>query len=181
LLVVSPVTDTVVTTHLAIMADDSQGAGASPKDEPTHVEVAEDAETRATRRELKQSSISDQGEKTREDSATDDNRPETPSLALPADKIDRMKEQVSSPKKKRAHDQLDEEQASQDNDTTSVTSTDSAKDRSTRLEPEKKRHRDHEPADVSSVRTSLVLLNWVQLTCVTATDPIKHRSRRSRY
>uniref|UniRef100_A0A1Y1LQP2 RanBD1 domain-containing protein n=1 Tax=Photinus pyralis TaxID=7054 RepID=A0A1Y1LQP2_PHOPY len=129
------------------MADDVQGAGFSPKNEPTHVETTEDAETRATRRELKQSSISDQPGKS---TATDDNRPETPSVGISDEKIDELKEQVSSPKKKRAHDQLDGEQDSQDNDATSVTSTDSAKDRAMRTEPEKKRHRDEEPVDTVS-------------------------------
>lgn len=139
------------------MADDVQGAGASPKNEPTHIETTEDAETRAARRELKQSSISDEPDKTAQDLATDENRPETPSLDITDEQIDELKEQVSSPKKKRAHDQLDGEQGSQDNDTTSVTSTDSAKDRATRLEPEKKRHRDGEPSDTTSVCTGFLL------------------------
>ncbi|OAA44393.1 Pleckstrin-domain containing protein [Metarhizium rileyi] len=129
------------------MADDVQGAGVSPKNESTHVETTEDAETRATRRELKQSSIYDQPD---EATASDDNRPETPSLGIPEETREQLKGQVSSPKKKRAHDQLDGEHESQDNDAISITSTDSAKDRTMRLEPEKKRHRDEEPVDITS-------------------------------
>lgn len=139
------------------MADDVQGAGASPKNEPTHVETTEDAETRAARRELKQSSISDQPDSPGVVPTADDNQPETPSIGISDEKSDELKEQVSSPKKKRAHDQLDSEQEPQENDATSVTSTDSAKDRATRLEPEKKRHRDGEPVDTASVRSSLSL------------------------
>ncbi|KHN97870.1 Pleckstrin-domain containing protein [Metarhizium album ARSEF 1941] len=129
------------------MADDVRGAGSSPKNEPAHVETTEDAETRATRRELKQSSISDQPDKT---TVTDDDRPETSFVGVSNEKSEELKEQVSSPKKKRAHDQLEEEPGPQDNDATSVTSTDSAKDRAMRLEPEKKRHRDEEPAETVS-------------------------------
>jgi DEAD/DEAH box helicase domain-containing protein len=134
------------------MAEDEKGT--SPKPDPVDVEAKEDAETRAARRELKQSSISDapppsEGEtadgKTASTTAA---RPATPSDAENED----LKEQVSSPKKKRAHDQLDSgAKEPQEADAASEASTDSAKDRTSRLEPEKKRHRDDESSEGKTV------------------------------
>lgn len=123
--------------------DDEAAAGASPKPdaEPAHLETKEDAETRAARRELKQSTISDQPQPTASgDSPADDDaaRPATP----PADAPEA--DQLLSPKKKRAHDQLDQDRPVEETDATSVASTDSAKDRTSRSEPEKKRPRDDE-------------------------------------
>ena len=120
------------------MADDAQPT--SPKNEAPH---AEDAETRATRRELKQSSISDpdlSADKTAVSSKNDtEDRPETP------DEED-LKDQVASPKKKRAHDQLDSSRDKED--AASVASADSSKDRSERSEPEKKRARDEDAKEI---------------------------------
>lgn len=120
------------------MADDVQDANA--KAEPINVQVTEDAETRAARRELKQSSISDQ---------TDDAGPDSPADDA---QDDDLKEKVASPKKKRAHDQVEGEVVAPDIDATSVASTDSGKDRATRLEPEKKRHRDQDSKEGEAVR-----------------------------
>jgi DEAD/DEAH box helicase domain-containing protein len=58
---------------------------------------------------------------------------------------------VPSPKKKRAHDQLDGSIDVENNDTNSVTSTESTRDRASRLEPEKKRHRDEDSTREVSV------------------------------
>lgn len=126
------------------MADDVQGG--SPKNEPSHVETKEDADTRAARRELKQSSISDHpsGALSSRDATA---RPETPADA----QSDDLRDQVASPKKKRAHDQLDGGKEADENDDNSVTSSDSARDRASRLEPEKKRHRDGESTESASV------------------------------
>ncbi|KAM5348486.1 hypothetical protein ACJ41O_008310 [Fusarium nematophilum] len=129
------------------MADDAPDA--SPKNEPLNIETKEDAETRAARRELKQSSISDTTPSGLEGSGT----------ATPADKVsdapdNDLKEQVASPKKKRAHDQLEGSKEAEDNDANSVASTDSAKDRASRLEPEKKRHRDEESNDAELTSTA---------------------------
>ncbi|CAM1511127.1 Fc.00g086400.m01.CDS01 [Cosmosporella sp. VM-42] len=124
------------------MADDAQGA--SPKNEPSHIEAKEDAETRAARRELKQSSISDPPP-TSAGSGTGSTVDNAARPATPADaQSDDLRDQVASPKKKRAHDQLDGDKEAEENDANSVASTDSAKDRASRLEPEKKRHRDAE-------------------------------------
>lgn len=96
------------------MADDVQG-GVSPRNEPEHVDVKEDAETRATRRELKQSSISDRATEITQGAAGDDNgaqlsrnsdenetvRPETPTTtdAQNAHDEEDLIEQVGSPKR----------------------------------------------------------------------------------
>lgn len=138
------------------MADDPSKGG-SPKTEPTRVEISEDAETRAARRELKQSTLSDAAPTAGEvasdaeqDKAGD--LPDTPPLDVDLqEQQEQMKEDVLSPKKKRPHDQLDKDRLVDDNDATSTTSTDSAKDRASRLEPEKKRHRDEETTADESV------------------------------
>lgn len=135
------------------MADDA-AAGASPRPdtEPAHLETSEDAETRAARRELKQSFISDPPQQSPSgDSPTDDKaaRPATPAADAPE------ADQLLSPKKKRAHDQLDQDKPTEVNDANSVTSSDSAKDRAFRSEPEKKRPRDgEESSDQKLVRCS---------------------------
>lgn len=127
------------------MADDSPDS--SPKNEALSVEGKEDAVTRATRHELKQSTISDSRPATAEGSGT-----ATPAGANMSDERDNdLKDQVASPKKKRAHDQLEGSIEVEENDANSVASTDSAKDRASRLEPEKKRHRDGENSDVEVV------------------------------
>ncbi|GKT85204.1 DEAD/DEAH box helicase [Colletotrichum tofieldiae] len=114
------------------MADDPQPG--SPKSDPVYAK--EDAETAAARKELKHTAIS---EKSSADGATAET---TPSGSQNED----HKERVSSPKKKRAHDQVDEDKDVDEVDNKSVASSDSAKDRASRLEPEKKRHRDEVPA-----------------------------------
>ncbi|KAF4340348.1 DEAD DEAH box helicase [Fusarium beomiforme] len=123
------------------MADDAPDA--SPKNEPVNVETKEDAETRATRRELKQSSISDPPTSGPEDAANTSDAPDND-----------FKEQVASPKKKRAHDQLEGSKDAEENDANSVASSDSAKDRALRTEPEKKRHRDEDTELPSTIASS---------------------------
>ncbi|KEY70865.1 hypothetical protein S7711_00711 [Stachybotrys chartarum IBT 7711] len=135
------------------MADDLHDAS-SKNNEPVFSQEKEDAETRAARRELKQSSISDTPS-TEPASSADDKvlRPDTPSDNVREDgegDDDDLKEKVASPKKKRAHDQLDGDKEVEENDANSVASTDSSKDRTTRTEPEKKRHRDQEISEESS-------------------------------
>ncbi|KAH8172676.1 ranBP1 domain-containing protein [Sarocladium implicatum] len=133
------------------MSEDEKGS--SPKPDPVDIEAKEDAETRAARRELKQSSISDAPQPSdaaaaASDKTTNDERPDTP-----ADEAenDDLKEQVGSPKKKRAHDQLESgTKGTREEDAASDASVDSAKDRTSRSEPEKKRHRDGELADAKS-------------------------------
>ncbi|EGY13698.1 Nucleoporin NUP56 like protein [Verticillium longisporum] len=121
------------------MADEPQSG--SPRSDP--VDSKEDAETAAARKELRHAAIS---ENTVADSVGQTGRT-TPE----DDQEDDLKDRISSPKKKRARDQLDDVEA-EELDTHSVASTDSAKDRALRSEPEKKRHRD-ELAD-ESVKTT---------------------------
>lgn len=123
------------------MVDEAQPA--SPKNDAARTNAAEDAETRATRRELKQSSISDpSGDGTDRDTEGSEGRPETPADDVTDERNEELKDHISSPKKKRAHDQLDPTKDEEQNDNASVTSADSSKDRASRSEPEKKRHRD---------------------------------------
>ena len=114
----------------------------SPRSDPVDLDAAakEDADTAAARKELKQTAISDSHERP-DGSTTPDGATETEAEA------EALREQVSSPKKKRAHDQVDDDdQAAEANDANSDISSDSAKDRTIRSEPEKKRPRDEMPA-----------------------------------
>ncbi|KAL6884399.1 P-loop containing nucleoside triphosphate hydrolase protein [Trichoderma longibrachiatum] len=142
------------------MADSSQ-APASPRNERGYPDAGEDAETRAARRELKQSSISDSpaaaaagdvASRTVDDDAA---RPDTPADPVSDSADERLKEQIPSPKKKRAHDQLDRSIDVEQNDANSVTSTESTRDRASRLEPEKKRHREEDSSRVVSNSSSI--------------------------
>jgi hypothetical protein len=142
------------------MADDPHNTS----DISDHVEIEntkEDAETTAARRELKQTSIS---EKTGKDaqqlsqddkSGSDDDKPKdkapsrgtTPETDVGESKSDDLRNQVSSPKKKRGHDELEEHKDSADEaeDTESSTKAAKASPTLSRIdgsEPEKKRARD---------------------------------------
>ena len=124
--------------------------------EPTRVQTNEDAETRATRRELKQSTINDNnsGAGAASDVGGDKKTDDGPATPAPEEEISETKEsqeQVMSPKKKRAHDQLDTGNQGEEEDANSVASTDSAKDRASRSEPEKKRPRDDQPTSEATV------------------------------
>ncbi|KAG5927611.1 hypothetical protein E4U42_002031 [Claviceps africana] len=133
------------------MADDVQRTGTNPKNEPAQAATAEDAETRATRQELKQSSLSDELSDTGEERNHDKDRPATPSLCVPETQKDELKEQISSPKKKRSYDQLEESQGPQEDDLTDVASSKSANSRTERDEPEKKRYREKKSSDTTQV------------------------------
>ena len=146
---------------LGAMPEGTQEPAADPKMEPTTIEHPEDAETRATRRELKQSSISeklDSDEKDKTEPEADSRQPETPRTEESERKANDLADQVSSPKKKRAHDQLEGHRDAQEDDSASVVSNDSGKDRATRLEPEKKRHRDGEPLEMTLVGAFIPLM-----------------------
>lgn len=152
-------------------------ATAHPDENPVRIEAkAEDAETRAAREELKHTAISDPKNKDNLTGSTqhhNDNKDDlrsgtkTPDMrptelliqgGLPGDK------QVASPKKKRAHDEVE---SSKDNDGHRISSgtdsseggwvmvDDAAKDETHRSEPQKKRARDETspPADIHKVPT----------------------------
>ncbi|KAG5951046.1 hypothetical protein E4U53_003870 [Claviceps sorghi] len=129
------------------MADDVQRTGTNPKNESAQAETAEDAETRATRQELKQSSISDEPSDGGEERKPDRDRPETPSSCVPETQKVELKEQISPPKKKRSHDQLEGSQGPQEDDLTDAASSKSANSRTERDEPEKKRYREKKSSD----------------------------------
>lgn len=138
------------------MADDPQRGDSEPV---TAQPAKEDAETTAARRELKQTYISDGGDKpaqpsqdSSEPSEDEAEQTKTPE-SKPKDALhDDLREQVSSPKKKRAHDQLDEQKDDAENaaavntsaDETNGSATLSRRDRS---EPQKKRARDENSGD----------------------------------
>lgn len=125
--------------------------------EPTRVQTNEDAETRATRRELKQSSINDSNARAGTDVVGDGKTDDDPATPAPEEENadgKESQEQVMSPKKKRAHDQLDAGKEGEDEDANSVASTDSAKDRASRSEPEKKRARDNQSSSDETVGIS---------------------------
>ncbi|KAG5999908.1 hypothetical protein E4U21_006152 [Claviceps maximensis] len=129
------------------MADDVPRPEANPKNEPTQVEPAEDAETRATRRELKQSSISDGPSNEKEERKPDPDRPETPSLEVSEMQCNDSNEKITLPKKKRSHDQFEGNQGPQESDATDVASSESGNGRTARCEPEKKRYREKKSSD----------------------------------
>jgi hypothetical protein len=146
------------------MADDPHNTSdISDHAEPT-VAANEDAETTAARRELKQTSISEKAGPvplSQDDkSASEDDAPKaarrlTPPLNLNAAKEDVLKEQISSPKKKRAHDELDENkdvaEAPLEGVSGKAPSTTAVQSRTDRSEPEKKRPRDRQ-ASASAVQ-----------------------------
>lgn len=117
----------------------------------------EDAETKATREELKQTAISEKPAAAEQEGQM----AKAPKLSAvdttkPAD--DALKEQVSSPKKKRAHDQLDENHEPSSSESAGSLSPKDGTNRTDRLEPEKKRARDElaeaEAEDESGVSRS---------------------------
>jgi hypothetical protein len=146
------------------MADDPHNTSdISDLAEPA-VAANEDAETTAARRELKQTTISEKAgpvSLSQDDkSASEDDAPKaarrlTPPLNLNAAKEDALKEQLSSPKKKRAHDELDENkdvaEAPLDGAPGTGPSTAPGQSRTDRSEPEKKRPRDRQ-ASASAVQ-----------------------------
>lgn len=154
----------------------SSSTNARIPDQQVHLEAkAEDAETRAAREELKHTAISDKHQTStgtghhqphkQEDEemrlrsgATCDLPPrdKTPDLVLSA----AGEKKVSSPKKKRAHDEVDQNKEGDGHRTSSgaesegwVMVDDGDKDKEHRSEPQKKRARDETspPADIHKV------------------------------
>ena len=138
------------------MADDTHND--SPKSD--HVEVKEDADTAAARKELRHTVISE--ERKGAGSEAGDTGRTTPDA--PQDDQDTI-DQIASPKKKRARED-DGAIDTVDLDAQSVASTDSAKDRASRLEPEKKRHRD--TTEASAATTTDVRSQALHHVCKTA-------------
>ena len=155
------------------MADDPHNTS-DMTDNGSVVGTREDAETTAARRELKQTSISD---KDKQDGRSDNSSPDgsdtdtslldKPASSQPASPEDEtvmadahhrdLRDKISSPKKKRVYDELDEPKdmslAARDDDGASTKSGDTnpTKSRTDRSEPEKKRPRDRGSARSSDV------------------------------
>ncbi|KAG5983847.1 hypothetical protein E4U55_006997 [Claviceps digitariae] len=89
------------------MADDAPSPGANPKNGSAQLETAEDAAARATSQEPKQPSISDKPSNEGEEKKPDGDCPETPSVGASEAQDNELNEQISLPKKKRSHDQLE--------------------------------------------------------------------------
>lgn len=145
------------------MADPTQNQQTDTADPVVAPVAKEDAETTAARRELKHTSISEQSAAAAQDSGSDNGTPTagsrkaTPEPAIGDDKDTEMKEQVSSPKKKRAHDELEESKDAIDARSGDQPSTEEAKptatqSRTDRSEPEKKRARDEASASDDGVK-----------------------------
>lgn len=117
------------------MANDT--ATSSPKNDTPRADAKEDAETRAARRELKQSSISDPSPAA-PGTEDDEDHPSTPDNDAAENEGEDAKDQVASPKKKRGHDQLDSSREKADKDSGETADS---------TEPEKKRARDEEGAE----------------------------------
>jgi hypothetical protein len=138
------------------MADDPQRGDSEPV---TTNPAKEDAETTAARRELKQTSISDGGDKpaqasrdSSEPSEDEAEQTKTPDSKTKDASHDDLKEQISSPKKKRAHDQLDEHKDDAADGPAVDLSAGKANGSATlsridRSEPQKKRARDENSGD----------------------------------
>ncbi|KAL2177181.1 uncharacterized protein P884DRAFT_300095 [Thermothelomyces heterothallicus CBS 202.75] len=148
------------------MADDPHNTNDISEHTETAAAAKEDAETTAARRELKQTTISekrgrDAVQLSQDDkSASEDDAPraKTRRITPPADprpgNDDALKEQISSPKKKRARDELDENKDAAPLGETSgkaAANTATVQDRTDRSEPEKKRPRDRQ-ASASAVQ-----------------------------
>ncbi|KAH6856776.1 hypothetical protein B0I37DRAFT_368320 [Chaetomium sp. MPI-CAGE-AT-0009] len=135
--------------------------------EPPAAAAKEDAETTAARRELKQTTISekrgrDAVQLSQDDkSASEDegrkskSRRITPPISLSASHDDILSAQISSPKKKRAHDEVDQNkdvaEAPLGGTPDKAASPRTVQNRTNRSEPEKKRPRDRQ-ASASAVQ-----------------------------
>lgn len=128
------------------MADPARKRSPTPNNPPNS--SAEDPDTAAARKELRHTAISDKPDLApaamSSAAAAAAERKATPERDASAAPDDSLKEQISSPKKKRAHDELEEGKEPPKSDNGDVSPVDSI-DRSARSEPEKKR-----PRDVSS-------------------------------
>jgi Ran-binding protein 3 len=135
-------------------------ASSSPKRSPTPERIAsEDPDTAAARKELRHTAISEKPDLDAmattntnhtarpNDAQTDDNasgEDTTPECEAGEDAAAATKEQMASPKKKRAHDEVDEpKDATADRDVSPIGADGSTSlNRTDRSEPEKKRLRD---------------------------------------
>ncbi|KAI1124935.1 hypothetical protein F5Y10DRAFT_18865 [Nemania abortiva] len=165
----------------------------SPERSPTPQRTAaEDPDTAATRKELRQTAISEKPDSFAMAATSANNPPAlsadaqggadvpgkatTPEL-LPRD--DAARDQISSPKKKRAHDEVDESKdattgANADGDVSPIGSNGSTSlNRTNRSEPEKKRPRDVSSESKADPTATTV---WITTATTTALKPFCKRS-----
>ncbi|KAI1854009.1 hypothetical protein JX265_003668 [Neoarthrinium moseri] len=155
------------------MADKAATAAAAASDNkrspsPGRIKPpAEDPDTAAARKEFDNTAISEKQSAAAAAAAMSASdqpaaaKKATPELEIPDNKNDLMKEQISSPKKKRAHDELDQNKdphQDPNGDVSPIAANGTASTgRNNRSEPEKKRHRDisseTKPADNQTTET----------------------------
>ncbi|ORY58063.1 uncharacterized protein BCR38DRAFT_353750 [Pseudomassariella vexata] len=122
------------------MADKSTTARSPSPPERLKPSQTEDPDTAAAREELHNTAISDRMPSAHKADPASDKA----SLRIPSpdeEQHSMMREQISSPKKKRAHDEVDEPKDGSQDPNGDVSPI-GANGRTDRLEPEKKRHRD---------------------------------------
>ena len=142
------------------MADDYDPHNISDiSDRPEDSQVKEDAETAATRKELKHAAISEQPVqpiKEADDSSSSGNDKTPPPIKTPEDaQSHALRDQIGSPKKKRAISEVETDSKEEVADTSLAAVASSAASpppgsRTTRSEPEKKRPRDEGSISVHS-------------------------------
>ena len=142
------------------MADDHDAHNTSDiSDRPEDTQVKEDAETAATRKELKHTAISEQPVqlvKEADDSSSSGNDKTPPPIKTPDDaQYHALRDQIGSPKKKRAISEVEADSKEEVADTSLAAAASSPASpqpgsRTTRSEPEKKRPRDEGSTSVHS-------------------------------
>ncbi|KAG5986460.1 hypothetical protein E4U52_000218 [Claviceps spartinae] len=133
------------------MVDDAQVSRTKPKNGSSQVDVPEIDEMRSGRIEAAQSSMLDRLSHEKEGDETNGDCPgkqisETDVSELQKDVV---KEQVSLPRKKRCHDEMEDNIGLQENETAAASSSGFVNARSERCESEKKRCREEEPSDLA--------------------------------
>ncbi|KAG6286883.1 hypothetical protein E4U45_008312 [Claviceps purpurea] len=134
-----------------MMVDDAQGSRAKPKNGSSQVDTPEIDEMRSGRIEVAQSSTLDRSSHEKEGEETNGDCPgnQMSDIGVPELQNDVVKDQVSLARKKRCHDEMEDNIGLQENETAAVSSPGFANARSERCEPEKKRCREEEPSDLA--------------------------------
>lgn len=133
------------------MVNDAQVSRTKPKNRSSQVDAPEIDEMRSGRIEAAQSSMLDRLSHEKEGDETDGDCPgkQISETGVPELQKDVVKEQVSLPRKKRCHDEMEDNIGLQENETAAASSSGFVNARSERCEPEKKRCREEEPSDLA--------------------------------
>lgn len=165
-------------TDKALTPDVRRSASPAERVKPS----AEDPDTATTRKEFDNTRISEPnlaaGMATSQQPTSKpsgDTEKTTPELPVPDTQNDALKEQLSSPKKKRAHDEVEsnKDPAQDPNGDVSPIGANGAasSSRSDRLEPEKKRHRDTS-SEVKAGETKVRRAASLLFCCVVCHQPV---------